>query len=1054
MKEKESIKGILDKLTELSETNLNADSKSKDGSNELDILSNHINSLLDDLHKNLSTQLNKSKIEQNTSDSINSENSGVVSNSDTSNDDRNQKLENVVEFFRSTKIDIPAMIFRIIRKMDGPEYFSYASPKTKLLLGINPEDLENDINLFWNLIHADYRDDLKSILIKSASDMSDIRKSLPFIINGKTFWYKLMCSVQLNSKDEIIWDGILIDESSQIKVENDLIKKDKLLRSIIDNAGDAFYLSEFDTGNIIDVNQQACIKTGYTREELLKMQVIEIDPTFKTFEDLKTGWEKLEPGQHITVESQHNRKDGSTFPVEIKITLVEINNHKYVLGFADDISERKTYEAELFNSKYSIDNASIGIFRISNEGKILSVNEQACLSLGYKCEELKKMYIYQIDDNFHKDRWKAHRQELIKKGSNVFETAHKRKDGSKFPVEIRNNYHEYDGVGFSIAFVTDITERKNAEQQIKKSENLLKEAQKIAHLGHYTFNIREGVWESSEVLDEVFGIYKDFDKSVEGWIKIVHPDYKDLMMDYLLESVVKNNKPFNYEYKIIRFNDQQERWVHGLGELEYDENGNPVYMIGTIQDITERKEIEQKLWRTQYSIDQALDAVYWITQNASIEYVNEAACKSLGYTREEFESLAIFDVDPVFPRENWDEHWAHTREKGAYVIETIHQTKSGEQFPVEISISFLKFNGNEYHCAFARDISERKKNEESLRMSESRLSEAQRIGKIGNWDWNIVDGELFWSDEVYRIFEFDKSKKLTVDSFFQGIHPDDKENVEKFISEAINAKKTYSVDLRILLPGNRIKHVHAEGKVSYDSSGNALRMYGIVQDINELKIAEEKLKSSLQEKDVLLKELYHRTKNNMQVISSMLALQASKVDHPEIKNVLTETQNRIQAMSLVHQKLYQSQNLSKIDLNEYIVELSHLLLRSYRISVHRIKLEFDLAKISLLLDYAIPCGLIINELLSNSLKHAFPDNKEGLISIKLRQSDEGVIKVSYSDNGVGVPADFNFKEQESLGLQSIISIGEHQLQGKVSFKNENGVGCFIEFRDSHYSSRV
>ncbi len=227
-----------------------------------------------------------------------------------------------------------------------------------------------------------------------------------------------------------------------------------------------------------------------------------------------------------------------------------------------------------------------------------------------------------------------------------------------------------------------------------------------------------------------------------------------------------------------------------------------------------------------------------------------------------------------------------------------------------------------------------------------------------------------------------------------------------------------------------------------------------VRDITERKKAEEELKSSLKEKEVLLKELYHRTKNNMQVIRAMLAIKSAYSSDEEVKKNYLDMENRILTMSLVHQKLYQSHNLSSIDLKEYFEDLVQLLMKSYNASEERIKVSMHLEKTFALIDTAIPCGLIFNELLSNSLKHGFPDNREGEIKISLSGSNSKTIELFYSDNGVGLPEDFNFRGQNSLGIQSIFTIAEHQLQGKASFKVNNGIECHIQMNNSLYLPRV
>ncbi len=229
----------------------------------------------------------------------------------------------------------------------------------------------------------------------------------------------------------------------------------------------------------------------------------------------------------------------------------------------------------------------------------------------------------------------------------------------------------------------------------------------------------------------------------------------------------------------------------------------------------------------------------------------------------------------------------------------------------------------------------------------------------------------------------------------------------------------------------------------------------IVSDITGRKQTEAALQNSLQEKTQLIRELYHRTKNNMQVIMSMLMLQAEFTEDEQTRDMLQGTNSRIHAMALVHEKLYQSQNLSRINLNEYIQDLAQLLAQTYRVTPNKITLAFDLEPIPVLIDIAVPCGLVLNELISNALKHAFPHKQSGEISIRLRRApDNELIILTIADNGIGMPRNFNYGRSETFGLQTIVAIVEHQLQGKIVFEEKNGLTCRMQFKDSHYEARV
>ncbi len=218
----------------------------------------------------------------------------------------------------------------------------------------------------------------------------------------------------------------------------------------------------------------------------------------------------------------------------------------------------------------------------------------------------------------------------------------------------------------------------------------------------------------------------------------------------------------------------------------------------------------------------------------------------------------------------------------------------------------------------------------------------------------------------------------------------------------------------------------------------------IVRDVTERKRAEEQIRTSLKEKEILLREIHHRVKNNLQVISSLLNLQSITVKDSHFKEVLKESQNRIKSMALIHEKLYRSENLADIDSKEYVTSLVEELVRSYGGVAGRVTLNIEVENVSLKADTAIPCGLIITELVSNSLKHAFPDRK-GTITVKLHPVD-GAIELRITDDGVGIPETIDFRNAETLGLRLVTILAEDQLDGSITMDRTRGTDFCITFK--------
>ncbi len=215
---------------------------------------------------------------------------------------------------------------------------------------------------------------------------------------------------------------------------------------------------------------------------------------------------------------------------------------------------------------------------------------------------------------------------------------------------------------------------------------------------------------------------------------------------------------------------------------------------------------------------------------------------------------------------------------------------------------------------------------------------------------------------------------------------------------------------------------------------------------NDLRRAHDELEIRVNEKEILLREVHHRVKNNMQVISGLLMLQEEFSNDETISDLIKESQNRIASMALIHEKLYRSDNLSKIDLNEYVQDLASGLFESYGITENKVGLRINAENISMGIDVAIPCGLIINELVSNSLKHAFPSGKKGEIEISMSSEGEDMIELLVQDNGIGIPDGIDFRKTDSLGLHIVNILVEKQLHGEITMNKKNGTKFGIRFR--------
>jgi two-component sensor histidine kinase len=253
------------------------------------------------------------------------------------------------------------------------------------------------------------------------------------------------------------------------------------------------------------------------------------------------------------------------------------------------------------------------------------------------------------------------------------------------------------------------------------------------------------------------------------------------------------------------------------------------------------------------------------------------------------------------------------------------------------------------------------------------------------------------------------------------------------------------VEFEVEVPHQAIgqRWMHCAYVPERDAAGAVRGLIAVLTDVTARKHMEAQLEASLQEKEVLLKEIHHRVKNNLQVISSLLSLQHQAIDDPHVLVLFEESARRIRAMALVHETLYQTGDLGRFNLAQYIPPLSRQLLQAYGVEAQRIAVHLDLAEVTLPLDMAVPCGLILNELLSNCLQHAFPGRQAGDLTVTLTHTADRVT-LMLRDNGCGFPADLDFRHTESLGLQLVCALTE-QLDGTTTLERSGGTAFTLTF---------
>ena len=277
--------------------------------------------------------------------------------------------------------------------------------------------------------------------------------------------------------------------------------------------------------------------------------------------------------------------------------------------------------------------------------------------------------------------------------------------------------------------------------------------------------------------------------------------------------------------------------------------------------------------------------------------------------------------------------------------------------------------------------------------------------------------------------------------WFRQLHPDDRALWNEEFARGCAAGGPFRAECRFLTKTGEVVWVHGEARLIPDESGQPVLLQGVAFDITETKKAAEIVKSSLREKELLLKEIHHRVKNNLQITSSLLRLQAAKIPDAAVRQLLRESQDRIRSMALVHEMLYRSEDLARVDFPQYVRALVPQLFRSYNPG-GRIRYRVEIDELVFGVDLAVPCGLIINELVANALKHAFPGDRRGEICVRMRLEQDRY-RLSVEDDGIGFPAGLDVSQTGTLGLQLVRTLTE-QIGGRLQEKTGQGTAFIID----------
>ncbi len=586
------------------------------------------------------------------------------------------------------------------------------------------------------------------------------------------------------------------DITEQKRAEETLNDSKAGLSSLINNRNDAIWS--------INSNYKFVTINSFFKDEYFKFFNIEVDKGVDALEilsqDLRAFWkEKYDialSGKRYQFEFSIESPVGLQY---YEVFLNPIVSGDIVSGasaLSVNITERKKVELLLIESEKSysglFNTVTEAIYIMDETGHFIDVNTGAEKMYGYKREEIIGQTPEFLSANGINDL--NYVSSLIEKTiltgeSNQFEFWGKRKNGEVFPKDVVVNKGKFFGRDVIIATARDISQRKQFEKELQEREFFFKESQRAANVGSYKTDFVKGVWESSEVLDQIFGITKEYERSIQGWLDIVHPDDRLMMNTYLTNEVIGNKSPFNKEYRVLCKSDNATRWVLGLGVPTFDNDGNILTLIGTIQDITERRLADEMIRKTQANlsaiIENTQDSIWAINTNYEILYINKIFKEDFfeNFGVQLVEGMNILETVPESIRQVWKLRYDRAFRNDHYIIEDRIDLKDSSIF-IELSVNPIVVDETVVGASlFSRDVTERKLAEESLRVSEERFKIVTE--SADEWIWEVDKNGLYtYSNQIVEKILGYRPEELIGKKHFFDFFED--ENSEQFKKQAFS----------------------------------------------------------------------------------------------------------------------------------------------------------------------------------------------------------------------------------------------------------------------------
>lgn len=724
-----------------------------------------------------------------------------------------------------------------------------------------------------------------------------------------------------------------------------------------------------------------------------------------------------------------------------------------LFGAVQDITEEKRLHGLLNSAYVTLENSLSAIFTNDLKGKIEYANNAAVKMWGYN--SLKEML---RDKPFAHNYWHPDDiaiveeclEKVISTGYYSCEKPYRaiKKNGEiayiTFKLSVIKNTEEKP-VSITGSFF-DVTEELKHKKEIEENDrklNLL-----LGNIDEVVYGIEvddndlipgRAFFLSGKSLDIIGYTLKDIQIQPTLWYDSIHPDDYEIIVQSTIKAITQNTS-VTREYRMLHRLKKEYLWFEDKITTYTNEKGQIIAYYGSIRDITERKKLDLLLIESEkkyrfISENNNHDLITLRDPSSKLLFVSNSVKKILGYEVEEYLNISLFDLihpdDLQVLKENINGHVILKNKETVAEVRILH--KDGYYIWLQtVSQSIYDDAGNVTKLVTsARDITERRRLEQELIAQEKKYRSIYENALVGIFRTNIVTQKPIEVNNIcVELFGYD-SKEDFMKNFIASEHYANP--ADRYHSLTILKQKLIVENQEILFKKKDGTEFWGNTSVKILPEENILE--GVVIDVSLRKKYEEQLKKNLNEKDTLLKEIHHRVKNNLQVISSLLKLQLQKHTNPSLRNSIIESRERVKAIALIHEKMYLSEDISTINFSEYLGNLTKSVYPLYKDK--RVNLNLNLEDYTTDINVAMPLGLACYEIISNSFKHAFQENKNGELRISV-ENNNNQITIRITDNGKGFSIQ-NIDPSKSLGWSLINNLSK-QAKGKISVNSTIGKG--------------